>query len=212
MIKIAEVVEELVLKSPYLSDAVADRLINVSELARKLRPEIQDRLMKPVQQSAIAMAIRRLEVHSKKKTVQKKLCLKNITVRSQLIEITFENSQTLPSVLEGLVSKLSKHTNQFFTITQGVFETAVIAHEDQKNRIESLTQKEKQVHIEEHISSITLLLPDENVDTPGVYYTVLKALAWEGINLIDVVSTYRELTILVSSRDIQRAFQVVERL
>ena len=62
------------------------------------------------------------------------------------------------------------------------------------------------------LSAITLILPKEAVFVPGVYYSVLKALAWEGINFVEVVSSYTELTIILQNSNVDRAFSVLKNL
>ena len=62
------------------------------------------------------------------------------------------------------------------------------------------------------LSAITIILPKEAVFVPGVYYSVLKALAWEGINFVEVVSSYTELTIILQNSNVDRAFSVLKNL
>ena len=60
------------------------------------------------------------------------------------------------------------------------------------------------------ISAITLRLPTNNVIVPGVYYRFLQKLAWENINIVDVVSTLTEFTILLSEDEVDRAFTLLK--
>ncbi|TSC55732.1 MAG: hypothetical protein G01um101418_753 [Parcubacteria group bacterium Gr01-1014_18] len=62
------------------------------------------------------------------------------------------------------------------------------------------------------LSSITIKLPEETITTPGVYYPILKALAWEGINIIEIISIGTELSILFKSNDVDRAFSIIKSL
>ena len=53
MITIAEIAEEIIRKSPFLEEALADGLINVSSLARMIKPDIEKKLQKPIKEGAI---------------------------------------------------------------------------------------------------------------------------------------------------------------
>ena len=64
----------------------------------------------------------------------------------------------------------------------------------------------------DNLSSITIHLPKEVVYIPGVYYQVLKMLAWENINVIEVLSTYTELTVIVENKNINQAFSTLKKL
>jgi hypothetical protein len=55
-------------------------------------------------------------------------------------------------------------------------------------------------------------LPGESMPVPGVYYPILKALAWEGINVVELVSAGTELTLFLEGKDIERGLSVIRRL
>src|SRR3954467_780639 len=60
MLSIATKVEQIVSESAFLTEGMALGLINLSELARQLRPQLENDLWKPVGQAAVVMALRRL--------------------------------------------------------------------------------------------------------------------------------------------------------
>ena len=60
MLSISTKVERIVTESPFLSEGLRRGLINLSELARQLQPQLQNDLWKPVGQAAVVMALRRV--------------------------------------------------------------------------------------------------------------------------------------------------------
>jgi hypothetical protein len=60
--------------------------------------------------------------------------------------------------------------------------------------------------------AFTLLLPPENTHLSGVYYHIMKQLAWAGINILEVVSTTNEFTIVVHEKDNGKCFEVLSKL
>ena len=60
MNSIGKVTEDLINRSPFLREAMTDDLINISALARKLKPEIEQIVGKEVKEGAIIMAIKRM--------------------------------------------------------------------------------------------------------------------------------------------------------
>jgi hypothetical protein len=60
MLSIATKVEQIVSESAFLTEGMSLGLINLSELARQLRPQLESDLWKPVGQAAVVMALRRL--------------------------------------------------------------------------------------------------------------------------------------------------------
>ncbi len=61
-----------------------------------------------------------------------------------------------------------------------------------------------------NLSSITIRTPKEWVYTPGGDYAILKRLAWENINIVEILSTYTELTIIFDNKDVDKAFSVLK--
>ena len=60
-----------------------------------------------------------------------------------------------------------------------------------------------------NLSSITIKLPKENQEQSGVYYFILKQLAWADIPLQEVISTTHEMTIVVKEEDINETFAIL---
>jgi hypothetical protein len=215
MFTIAEVVTELISKKPFLEEGLSSGLINLSALARELQPSIEKRLYKDVQLGAIVMALKRLGVKNSPQIGSNELeqvvsSLGDMTVRSNIVEYTFANSSTLADQQTKLMHQASLHPNSFLTVTDGVFETTFFASANLKSAIEEHMTGEKVKNQASNLSSITIIIPEAATDIPGVYYSILKKLAWNGINFIEVVSSFTELTIFMRSEDIDRAFWVLK--
>lgn len=212
MITIPEVVQQIVTREPLVEEALQKGIINLSAYARSIRPQIEDILMKKVQTGAIIMALRRMQVASGPTTVLESFfhIKPNIIIRSNLSEYTLENSQRSLSAVTELI-KQNTHTHRHIVaITQGVYETALIVNAQWKTEVEKVVPKSAVMDVVNNLSAITITLPPSNVETPGVYYTILKSLAWKGINVFDVVSTKNEFTILFEDKDVDSAFTVIK--
>lgn len=213
MITVPEVVEKMVKESPFLEEGLAEDLINLSSLARQMQPEIQKKLYKDIQIGAIVMALKRLRPKlSDKKSALKPILenLGDLTVRSNIVEFTFENSSTLLQNQAKLLQAIADNRNVFLTITDGVFETSIFASQNLEGLIKKVFIQEKQKNYQTDLASITIMIPEEASFVPGVYYSILKKLAWEGINFVEVVSSYTELTIFMESKNVDRAFSVLK--
>lgn len=217
MIKISTAVRELIEASPFLVESLQEGLINVSSLARRLQPEVERRLGKTVKLSGIIMAINRMSfgelIHLEKglKTFFHKL--DDIGVRSNLVDYTFQNSGTLYDGLSALIDHIrSNYANSFYSVSQGVSETTVIVTSKLKAEMTSLFQQELLLSQREHLSAITLMLPRENRQLYGIYYYILRELAWRGINLVELISTSNEFTVIVTNQDLNEAFAILSDL
>lgn len=215
MVTVPEIVEKIVYSSPFLESALAKDIINLSGLAREIKSEVQAELMKEVQEGAIVMALKRMKPRVIANNIRVETLLKNvedISVKSSLIACTYNNSETLITAFKSLLEKVDSRQNKFMTFTQGTFETTLIINNGLRDIVESAFKKERNKVIIENLSSITLKLPPENVEVPGVYYSILKVIAWNNINIIDAVSTSNEVTIIFEDKDIDRAFTILKNI
>lgn len=212
MITIPEVVEEIICHSSFLEEGLYKGIVNYSALARIIKPEIESRLFKSIKEGAIIMALRRISKNNKLNHNFKKIFSNapDMIVRSNLVEFTFLNSESLSTKLKELFSETENQNQYFFTVTQGVFETGIITSKELESKIKSIF-KEKIIRTLLDLSSITIKLPEENVTTPGVYYFILKILAWQNINVIEVVSTYQEITLVLETKNIDTAFSALKK-
>ena len=214
MLTVPEASEKIINRSRYLSEAISKGIINISALARYIKPELEQILEKKISYPAIVMALNRLSDTIKPKYVVSNIfrSTPDMILRSNLMEINISHSETL-SEKYPLLLKLSKTSEKyFFAITDGVFETTIIISKNLKDKVKNALKDENIVAEFDNLSSITIRLPKEAITTPGRFYFFLKSLAWEGINIIEIVSAYLELTIIFSEKDTNRAFSILQSL
>jgi hypothetical protein len=215
MITVSEVVESIVRRTPFLEEALSRGILNLSALAREIKPEIEKELMKKVREGAIVMGLKRLSSKIKKTHNKQRSFFKNppdLMVRSNLVEITILNSETLLNKQKRLLEQIKSVQNYFLTFTQGIYETTIIVSKNLEEKLLKIFEAEKIISKFENLSSITIQLPEGSALIPGIYSFILKALSWEGINLIEVVSTFNEFTIILESKNTDRAFSILKRI
>lgn len=214
MITVSESCEKIINRSRYLTEAISKNLINMSSLARYMKPEVEDMLQKKVSYPSLIMALNRLSRRIKPKYIFKNI-FKNapeLIVRSNLIQITIANSPSLIKKCALLMETFGAKNKYFFTVTLGIFETTIIASQDLKEEIENLLKGEKIAEEFNSLSAITIQLPKESILTPGIFNFFLKSLAWEGVNIIEIVSSHLELNIIVDKKETNRAFSIIQSL
>ena len=205
MRRISDLVEAEVRNTPFLEDALTDGIINHSALARRLRPAIERELLRPVSQAAVMMAIRRVAPARRRKPARSAR-LGQLTLRSHLTALTYQASPQSAAKVRRLFDRLSRRRREFVTYTQGVSEIMVVVSADAEDAAAEAMAGEHQIARLRHLAAIVIRLPQATVRRPGVYYGLLKQLAWRDINVVDVVSTFTEFTIVVEDSDVDGAF------
>lgn len=216
MLSIGKITEEIIGRSPFLREAMTDDLINISSLARKIKPEIEEILGKEVKEGAIVMAIKRMSpglYHRLNLKITNIIGeLGDFLVRSNLEDYTFENTESLRLKQADLVTLVNTDSDVFYTICRGVTETTIICSQNISSKISNLLINERLKSHTSDLASVTVKLPTVNSEVYGVYYYILKHLAWEGLNIVEVVSTANEFTIIVKQDHVDKAFKVLMQL
>ena len=145
MLSIGKITEEIIGRSPFLREAMTDDLINISSLARKIKPEIEETLGKEVKEGAIVMAIKRMSpglYHRLNLKITNIIGeLGDFLVRSNLEDFTFENTESLRLKQADLVHLVNSESDVFYTICRGVTETTIIASQSISGKINNFSSK-----------------------------------------------------------------------
>lgn len=210
---IQEAVVSIINKTPFIEEALYDKLINVSSLARIIQPEVEKILKKEVKVGAIMMSINRLSPSNVIKVRRniKKLAISSgdFIVRSDLNDYTFKNSNTLLKNISKLIAEIENVNDVFFTISQGVFETNLVTSKILQEKIDAIFKDEERLLFQTDLASVTIKLPKTNLEQSGIYYFILKQLAWVNIAVQEVISSTHEMTIVVKETDINQTFSIL---
>lgn len=216
---ISSVVKEIIEKSPFLEEILVSEVCNLSALAKKIKKKVEKKLLKEVKEGSVIVALKRLA--KEKKEIKKELEEKikkvfgeklDLIVKSNLVEYSFLNSDSLIEKQKHLLKQLESQRDYFFAMARGTNETTFVVNQNLEKKIEEIFKNEKMIKKLKDLSSLTIKLPEKVLFLPGVYFFFLRALALEKINVIEVISTFRELNIILEDKDIERAFSVLRNI
>ncbi|MYM30031.1 hypothetical protein GTP58_17000 [Duganella sp. CY15W] len=215
MLSISTKVERIVLESAFLTEGLRRGLINLSELARQLQPQLESDLWKPVGQAAVVMALRRVAERLPQEPQHRTRPLRQggeLTTRTELTEYTYRYSDSIQECHRQLLVEAEPMRGAFVTVTRGVNEVMVICSGALTGVVESVFARERLLARQNNLSAVTLHLNPDTRRTPGIYHAILKQLAWDKVSLINMICTYTELTILLEQSQTGAAFSVLSRL
>lgn len=216
MITTAQIVEKILRRSPFMKEAIHEGLINVSSLSRKIQHEVEQELKKSVRPGAIIMAINRLQLDKNFK-YQKRLeayisKLGDLIVKTDLMLFTFSNTKTLSNAQLNLLKSIENDSNAFCTFSQGVTERTILINRAVEGKIEEYFEGEQLISKQVALSSITIRLAKQSTEIPGIYYYILKQLAWEDVCLVEVLSTTNEFTLILEDKYIEQSISLLMKM
>jgi hypothetical protein len=216
MLSIATKVEQIVSDSAFLTEGMSLGLINLSELARQLRPQLESDLWKPVGQAAVVMALRRLSErlpqHGEVVPIMPLARMGELTSRTELTISTYRLSDNSNECQRQLLALAEPYPGMFVSVTRGVHEMLVVSSRPLNDLVEQAFGSERLLARVENLTALTLRLNPETRRTPGVYHDVLKKLAWDKISVVNMMCTFSELTILLDKSQSAAAFSVLSQI
>jgi len=211
MITVPEATKTIIERSRFLSEAISKRLINYSSLARYIKPELEEMLIKKVSQGSIIMALKRLESEFVPKYNPQNVFSEapEMNIRSNLYFVSLSNNEV--TGLSILISREATARSLYCQV-KGLYESTFLLSEDLYNQFKNAIEDRNPIIKTQKVSCLTISLPTKAREASGIYYFFLKSIAWEGINVLGSISTIHELTLIFDDKDVDRAFKIVRSL
>ena len=97
-------------------------------------------------------------------------------------------------------------------VIHGRYEASVVTNERYRERVLGFLKDEKVLNVEKDLVSLTLTYAKDFLHTPGVVFNVVRNIAWENINIFEIVSTNTELTFILHKKDAVNGYKALEKL
>lgn len=211
MVSIARICEKLVEQKPFIQEALSNSIINYGALAEMLVADVEKEFGKPVKHAAVMMAIRRLEEKLQKMPISQPRFTADcdLTIKSDLFEVTIARHPQTYQLINKIYALVDPRSGDYLTITTGTHEITIISNKKYKPAILKLINQEDILNKIDDLAALTVKLPTTAPETPGIFYLITRALTWENINIVEIVSTYTEDTLILKSKDVARAYEIL---
>ena len=213
MVTISHVVQKIINDKTFLLDAMSRGIVAYGSLAEQLKSQIEEELGKEVKTHAIVMALRRHAESIKAK--HKEIIFdysSEIIMKTDICDIAVRRSPTLLHRLKRLYEIVNFETGDILNIIHGRYEVSVVTNERYREKSLVLLKEEKILNVERELVSLTLTFSKEFLYTPGIIFNAVRNIAWESINIYEIVSTNTELTFIINKKDAVKGYKTLERL
>ena len=213
MVTISHIVQKIINDKTFLLDPMSRGIVAYGSLAEQIKPEIEEELGKEVKTHAIVMALRRYAESLKAK--HKKIIFdysSEIILKTDICDLSLLRSTSLLNKLKRLYDVVDFEKGDILNIIHGRHEVSVVTNERYRDKLLNLLTGEKILNIEKNLVSLTLTYSKDFLYTPGVIFNIVRNIAWENINIYEVVSTNTELTFILNKKDAIKGYKVLEKL
>lgn len=208
MLKVTDIVLDLLKTDELALEASRAGLLNLSAYAQKIHTQVENATKKPVQKGTIVVALSRIVKHlPNTPLLNPNIALTNLDIKSSLSVLTYKKSidmQRKISVLNPFLLSM----NDLFSMTEGPEKITIICSDKSKDEIKRNLGLEPKVEFND-LAAVTVSLTEEDVTKPNVVFTLLSTLATKRIQIIELVSTYTEISLIVKKEDMEAVFKAL---
>ena len=213
MVTISHIVKKIVGGQPFVEEALGKHIISIANFAEQILPEIEKELGKKVKQTAVVMALRRYseeiaEHRNKSKSFD---YAGEILMKTNMADFTFVKSPSLLAKLKSIHNLVNFERGDALNIILGNNEVSIIINEKYIHDLAKFLSGEKIINREKDLVSLTIVFTkDDFTHTPGIIFNAVRKLAWDNINIYEIVSTMTELTFILHKKDSMKAYEVLQ--
>ena len=211
MLSVTDCVRRIILDKPMFAEMLLKNYLNFSSFATDIIPQIQLLIYKTPTKSSVVMALSRVskEIHNTQNIDFK---VNDVSVKYPLSEINFPIPiQFCVEQINNIYKSIASQENHYLNIVSGNSETTIFVNTKLKSLIfQSFKESSSNLELD-GLASVSLKFSSEYFEQIGITYKVLQALTWNNINLVEVVSTYTEITLIIKQQDTQRLIDILNK-
>lgn len=209
MISINKALEKIINDSPFLEDWLYNEYINLTSLSSYIKPKIELLTKKEVTIWAIKMALSRF-IKEKQRTIKYRVFNTNDFFIKKTIGIIYieKNNETI-NIIKDINSLWILKDDDYLTIIQWWKNISIIYNENIKNTIENMVW---QKYIELKINDLSLIwvyFDVSNINEIWLLYTLTKKINFNNINIIELISSYKEIHFIVKNEDLKKTINAL---
>lgn len=215
MVTVSHIVKKIVSEQPFVEEALASRIISFGNLAEQILHRIENELGKKVKLAAVVMALRRYadEISEHRKKTRAFDYGGEIVMKTNICDFTVVKSPSLLAKLKTIHSLVNFERGDTLNVILGNNEVSIVINEKYMQKLTRFLSGEKILNKEQGLVALTIIFTaDDFLHTPGIIFNVVRKLAWENINIYEIVSTMTELTFILNKKDSMKAYNVLQEI
>ena len=177
--------------------------------------QIEKELGKKVKLPAVVMALRRYseDIAEHRQKVKRFNYTAELLLKTNICDFNVVKSPSLLAKLKTVYNLVDFERGDTLNVILGNNEVSVIINEKYTERLTKFLYGEKILNKESSLIALTIVFTaDDFLHTPGIIFDVVRRLAWNGINIYEIVSTMTELTFILHKKDSMKAYDVLQEM
>ncbi len=210
---LSELVRRIIDSDPELRQCIERGVVNYSEVARRIKPAVEEVIGGQVSIDAVKTAVMRYARRLRGKSEQRSRLVKVLAESSLELRTDVAVATLKLTALEKIANRVSSllGSARLLLLLQSLTTVTVIASSDAMRDILSQIPRSDVLDYQESQTAIIIVSPREVITTPGFIAYVAELLASNGINISQIESVYTDTVIVLSRQDALKAFTLLDQ-
>jgi len=215
MVTASHIAKKIVSQQPFVEEGLGEGIISIGNLAEQMLPAIEKEMGKKVRLPAIVMALRRHseEMQEHRKKMKAFDYTGELIMKTNICDVNVVKSQTLLAKLRTIYNLVDFERGDTLNVILGNNEVSIVINEKYLEKLTKFLSGEKILKRENGLVALTIIFTaDDFLHTPGIIFNAVRRLAWDNINIYEIVSTMTELTFILHKKDSMKAYEVLQEM
>ena len=208
---IAKITRDLIESDLSIQDSIARDYVNISGVARLLKPKIEKISKTNVNEEAIITAIKRItpKYNSVSNEIMEIISKSNINVRTGVSKLSVvKNKRSQEKIRNAMIN----NKEEFIQISEATSALTVIYSQEFRKELTKRFNKAEILEDSVNLAAIIVHSPIEVINIPGFVFTIYGQVAKRQINIEDTVSCFTDTIIVVKTKDVAMTFSALNEL
>lgn len=208
MLTLTKAIDDIISGDSFLQYGLQYRLFNLTQLAQHIQKHVEARSKKSVSISAVLMALSRYQRRLKTFAPHpEQFAVQDLTVRLHIATVSITKTAMSVERVHAFHTQIQEKKG-YMTITESTGEVTMLFDAEHLPAAKKLFGDDvKSSHA--HLAALALRFPSQYAVAPGFLCTVLQQLMLQGINVVEVASTFTEFVLYVDEGSAKLAFETL---
>lgn len=209
MASVAKEVKAILDRDAFIRRGLSKGLINRTGLARYLKKKIGTE----TDLDAYISAVRRYPLErSDLQKVESILLGSKITIRNNRAVLTLKKDREVKNLINKLALELDKYWDDSFKLIMGENAIKLVGDAKRLGQVKEKASPQKIIKFEDMIGEIIVTLKGEAQKIPGVTATILNELAINNISLVECITCFPEVIIVLEEKQTPKSYEILHNL
>jgi aspartokinase len=194
-----------------VQDAIARDYVNLSALSRMLKPKVEKRVGKKVGEEGLISSLKRMREDSTPASRKFGAVIAGslVNVRTRVSRLSVERTRRTMKTVSEL---LAAYQEGFIQMSESVSAITLIFDQSLHREVKKALAGAEILEEGEDCAAITVHSPGEIITTPGCVSAFYDQLSRRQVNIEDTVSCFTDTIMVVSMKDVGKAFEALNEL